>query len=194
MSVISRSGCSARKRSNASTPSPASMSLCPPLARSSIRNSRASASSSATRIFPAMNTRPLLSVLELSAERRPLSICRAMSNYREAKRFLRYSVNRCIGQTPKAGSSRQYGNRLSTRLADVTGAPLATGQCPGALRGAVQRTSRVLKNVFNTLLIGPRMAQRNHGQFHVRDFGSAAKTTLFASDVEKGHGWTFSAT
>ena len=52
-------------------------------------------------------------------------------------------------------------------------------------------TSRVLKNVFNTLLIGPRMAQRNHAQFYVLDFESAAKTTLFASDVGKGHGWTF---
>ena len=52
--------------------------------------------------------------------------------------------------------------------------------------------SRVLKDVFNTLLSGPRMAQRNHAQFYVLDFGSAAKTTLFASDVGKSHGWTFS--
>ena len=35
--------------------------------------------------------------------------------------------------------------------------------------------SRVLKNVFNTLLIGPRMAQRNHAQFYVLDLGERSE-------------------
>jgi hypothetical protein len=34
------------------------------------------------------------------------------------------------------------------------------------------------------LLTGPRMAWRNHAHSYVLDFGSAAKTTLFASDVD----------
>src|SRR5688572_9339796 len=35
------------------------------------------------------------------------------------------------------------------------------------------------------------MARRNHAHSHVLDFGSAAKTALFASDVEKRQGCLF---
>src|SRR5262245_58960617 len=35
------------------------------------------------------------------------------------------------------------------------------------------------------------MARRNHAQYYVLDFGSAAKITLFASDVEKGQDGLF---
>ena len=52
-----------------------------------------------------------------------------------------------------------------------------------------------MKNYFNPLLMpGHGWPGEIMRQFYVLDFGSAAKITLFASDVGKGHGWTFSTT
>jgi hypothetical protein len=57
---------------------------------------------------------------------------------------------------------------------------------------ADESISRLLKSDFNAPADWAADGLANHAHCCVLDFGSAAKTTLFASDVEKRQGQPFS--